>query len=31
MKDNLLKKFISFSYGSWIGLIIGFITTLIKK
>ena len=29
MKDNLLKKFISFSYGSWIGLIIGFITTLI--
>lgn len=29
MKDNLLKKFISFSYGSWFGLIIGVLTTMI--
>ncbi|WP_226678984.1 lipopolysaccharide biosynthesis protein [Mesobacillus jeotgali] len=29
MKQNLLKKFISFSYGSGIGLIIGFFTTIV--
>lgn len=29
MKGNLFKKFLTFSYGSWIGLIIGFVTTLI--
>ncbi|MBS4539287.1 oligosaccharide flippase family protein [Clostridium sp. D2Q-11] len=29
MKDNLLKKFLSFSYGSWIGLVIGFVGTMI--
>lgn len=29
MKDNLIKKFFLFSYGSWIGLIIGFVTTMI--
>lgn len=29
MKENLFKKFLSFSYGSWLGLVIGFITTLI--
>jgi O-antigen/teichoic acid export membrane protein len=29
MKNNLLKKFLSFSYGSWIGLIIGFLGTVI--
>lgn len=27
MKNNLLKKFISFSFGTWIGLIIGVIST----
>lgn len=25
MSNNLLKKFISSSYGSWLGLIIGFL------
>jgi O-antigen/teichoic acid export membrane protein len=29
MKDGLFKKFLSFSYGSWIGLIIGFLGTII--
>jgi O-antigen/teichoic acid export membrane protein len=29
MKSKLFSKFLSFSYGSWIGLIIGFITTII--
>lgn len=29
MKANLFKKFLSFSYGSWVGLLIGFITTLL--
>lgn len=29
MRDNLLKKFFSFSYGSWIGLIIAFLGTII--
>ncbi|MGB4588335.1 MAG: oligosaccharide flippase family protein [Clostridiaceae bacterium] len=29
MKDGLFKKFISFSYGSWLGLIIGFLTTMV--
>lgn len=29
MKDNLLKKFLEFSYGSWIGLIIGLGSTMI--
>ncbi|AOT70126.1 lipopolysaccharide biosynthesis protein [Geosporobacter ferrireducens] len=29
MSDNLFKKFISFSYGSWIGLIIGFLGTML--
>lgn len=30
MKDNLLKKFFSFSYGSWVGLIIGLFFTIIS-
>ena len=29
MKDGLFKKFLSFSYGNWIGLIIGFVTTMV--
>lgn len=29
MKNSLLKKFVSFSYGSWVGLVIGFLTTLV--
>jgi len=29
MQDNLLKKFLSFSYGSWAGLIIGLLSTMI--
>lgn len=29
MNDNLFKKFLSFSYGSWIGLIVGFFATII--
>jgi len=29
MKDNLLIKFLKFSYGSWIGLIIGVATTML--
>lgn len=29
MNNNLIKKFFSFSYGSFLGLIIGFITTMI--
>ncbi|WP_078409104.1 lipopolysaccharide biosynthesis protein [Priestia abyssalis] len=29
MEDNLLKKFLTFSYGSGIGLIIGFFTTMV--
>lgn len=29
MKDNLFKKFLSFSYGSWIGFVIGFLGTII--
>ncbi|MGH4118089.1 oligosaccharide flippase family protein [Clostridium sp.] len=29
MKNTLLKKFFSFSYGSWIGLIIGFLATIV--
>jgi O-antigen/teichoic acid export membrane protein len=29
MKDNLFKKFLSFSYGSWIGFVIGFLGTMI--
>lgn len=29
MKNNLLKKFFSFSYGSWIGLVLGFLATLV--
>ncbi|MGE7905351.1 lipopolysaccharide biosynthesis protein [Peribacillus sp. NPDC094092] len=29
MNNNLIKKFLSFSYGSFLGLIIGFITTMI--
>ncbi|MBC2726064.1 oligosaccharide flippase family protein [Desulfosporosinus sp.] len=28
MKDNLIKKFLSFSYGSGVGLIIGIFTTM---
>jgi O-antigen/teichoic acid export membrane protein len=27
MKNNLLKKFLSFSYGGWIGVLIGFVST----
>lgn len=30
MKGNLFKKFLSFSYGSWIGLIIGLFITIIS-
>ena len=29
MNDNFLKKFLSFSYGSWIGLIVGFFGTMV--
>lgn len=29
MKDNLLKKFLKFSYGSWVGLILGLGTTML--
>ncbi|EMF47448.1 Lipopolysaccharide biosynthesis protein [Planococcus halocryophilus Or1] len=29
MKENLISKFLKFSYGSWIGLILGLITTMI--
>jgi len=29
MKENLIKKFLSFSYGSWIGLVIGFFSTML--
>lgn len=29
MNDNLFKKFLSFSYGSWIGLIVGFFGTMV--
>ncbi|MYL49351.1 oligosaccharide flippase family protein [Halobacillus litoralis] len=29
MKNDLIKKFFSFSYGSWIGLFIGLITTVV--
>lgn len=29
MKNSLFKNFISFSYGNWIGLIIGFLTTMV--
>ncbi|NIK11789.1 lipopolysaccharide biosynthesis protein [Alkalibacillus almallahensis] len=29
MKDNLLKNFLKFSYGSWIGMIIGLVTTMV--
>jgi O-antigen/teichoic acid export membrane protein len=29
MQDNLFKKFLSFSYGSWAGLIIGLLSTMI--
>lgn len=29
MSNNLFKKFISFSYGSWVGLIIGFLGTML--
>ncbi|THE14030.1 hypothetical protein E1I69_05900 [Bacillus timonensis] len=29
MKDNLLGKFLKFSYGSWVGLIIGLFTTML--
>lgn len=30
MKENLVKKFLTFSYGSGVGLIIGFITTVVS-
>lgn len=30
MRQSLFKKFFSFSYGSWIGLAIGFLTTVIS-
>lgn len=29
MKDGLFKKFLAFSYGNWLGLIIGFVTTMV--
>ncbi|SEH43961.1 Membrane protein involved in the export of O-antigen and teichoic acid [Halobacillus karajensis] len=29
MKNNLIRKFFSFSYGSWVGLFIGLITTIV--
>ena len=29
MDSNLLRKFLSFSYGSWVGLVIGILTTII--
>jgi len=29
MKDNLFKKFLKFSYGSWIGLVLGLATTML--
>lgn len=29
MKESLLKKFLKFSYGSWIGLLLGLATTMI--
>jgi O-antigen/teichoic acid export membrane protein len=29
MRSNLLNKFLSFSYGSWVGLIIGFLGTIV--
>ncbi|QKY70299.1 lipopolysaccharide biosynthesis protein [Lentibacillus sp. CBA3610] len=29
MKDNLIKKFLKFSYGSWAGLILGLLTTMV--
>jgi O-antigen/teichoic acid export membrane protein len=29
MKNNLIKKFLTFSYGSWVGLILGLATTML--
>lgn len=29
MRDNLIKKFFNFSYGSWIGLLLGLLTTML--
>ncbi len=29
MNNNLLKKFLSFSYGSWIGLVLGVLMTMV--
>jgi len=29
LKDSLFKKFLAFSYGNWLGLIIGFGTTMV--
>src|SRR5690625_1639839 len=29
MKESLIKKFLKFSYGSWIGLVLGLVTTMI--
>lgn len=29
MKDTLIKKFLKFSYGSWLGLLLGLISTMI--
>lgn len=29
MKDSLVKKFLKFSYGSWVGLVLGLLTTMI--
>lgn len=29
MKNSLIKKFLTFSYGSWIGLVLGLVTTML--
>src|SRR5699024_8110698 len=29
MKNSLIKKFLTFSYGSWIGLALGLVTTML--
>lgn len=29
MKENLIEKFLKFSYGSWVGLLLGLFTTMI--
>src|SRR5699024_10968169 len=29
MKDNIIKSFFKFSYGSWVGLVLGLVTTMV--